>query len=174
MVKAKREAEFPEVRRPERSIWVEPTIGDIDEFDRRYIQSSKELAVDIETSGELVTCIGLAPTASMALVIPFYDSRRKDKCYWPTPKAEQGAWLSVRNILQRRSPPKVFQNGLYDITFLKRAMNISVAGAEHDTMLLHHALQPESLKALGHLGSLYTDEGSWKAEHSFRTIKRDQ
>ena len=29
-------------------------------------------------------------------------------------------------------------------------------------MLLHHALQPESLKALGFLGSLYTDEGPWK------------
>ena len=29
-------------------------------------------------------------------------------------------------------------------------------------MLLHHALQPESPKALGYLGSLYTDEIAWK------------
>jgi len=174
LMKARREAEFPEVRRPEREIWVEPSLGDIDDFDKKYIQRAKGLSVDIETNGELITCIGFAPSASLALVVPFYDGRRKDKSYWPSVQAERGAWQLVRSILERGKPPKVFQNGLYDISFLKRTMNINVAGAEHDTMLLHHALQPESLKALGHLGSLYTDEGSWKAEHSFKTIKRDQ
>jgi len=43
-----------------------------------------------------------------------------------------------------------------------------------DTMLLHHALQPESLKSLGFLGSVYSDEGSWKQLRRGRTtIKRD-
>jgi len=29
-------------------------------------------------------------------------------------------------------------------------------------MLLHHAMQPEMEKGLGFLGSLYTNEPSWK------------
>ncbi len=42
-------------------------------------------------------------------------------------------------------------------------------------MLLHHALQPESLKGLGYLGSVYTDHGSWKQERKMNeTIGRDK
>jgi len=54
-------------------------------------------------------------------------------------------------------------------------VGIRVLGAAHDTMLLHHALQPESLKGLGFLGSIYTDHGPWKAERKGTdTIKRDE
>lgn len=43
-----------------------------------------------------------------------------------------------------------------------------------DTMLLHHALQPEALKSLGYLGSIYTDEGNWKQmREKVKTIKRE-
>ena len=69
---------------------------------------------------------------------------------------------------------KVFQNGLYDIAFLWRSAGCAVRGAEHDSMLLSHALQPESLKGLGYLGSIYCDEGAWKSERRKpKTIKRD-
>jgi hypothetical protein len=53
-------------------------------------------------------------------------------------------------------------------------MHIKVYGATEDTMLLHHALQPEMLKNLGFLGSIYSDQGTWKgmAKHG-KTIKRD-
>jgi len=42
-------------------------------------------------------------------------------------------------------------------------------------MLLHHALQPESLKGLGYLGSIYTNEHNWKImrDRVTKTIKRD-
>jgi hypothetical protein len=68
---------------------------------------------------------------------------------------------------------KIFQNGLYDIAFIWRAWKIPVMNAEEDTMLLHHALQPESLKSLGYLGSIYTDEGPWKSMREVKTIKRE-
>jgi hypothetical protein len=43
-------------------------------------------------------------------------------------------------------------------------------------MLLHHALQPESEKSLGFLGSIYTGEASWKLmrQRGKTTIKRDE
>ena len=81
----------------------------------------------------------------------------------------------TRNILGDIKIKKAFQNGLYDISFLWRAYGIRVMGAEHDTMLLHHALQPESLKGLGFLGSIYTDHGAWKQMRGkVATIKGDE
>ena len=72
--------------------------------------------------------------------------------------------------------PKVFQNGLYDISFLWRSYRIKTVNAEHDTMLLHHALHPESPKGLDFLGSVYTNHASWKLmrPRGKQTIKRDE
>jgi hypothetical protein len=62
---------------------------------------------------------------------------------------------------------------MYDIAFLWRAYGVKVMNADEDTMLLHHALYPESEKSLGYLGSIYTDEGSWKRMRKTDTIKED-
>lgn len=172
--KARREAEFPEVRRPKREIWIEPTIEDMEEFYARYILHCKLLAVDIETAGNRVTCIGFSPRHTAALVIPFDDTRRKGRSFWPTIALECSAWSFVRRVLENPNIRKVFQNGLYDIAFLWRSVGIPVYGAEEDTMLLHHALQPEALKGLGYLGSIYSDESAWKTERKVTTIKRDE
>ena len=111
---------------------------------------------------------------SVALVVPFFDPRRARRSYWPTVEDERLAWRFVKRVLEAPKPAKLFQNGLYDIAFLWRAYGIGVRGAEEDTMLLHHALQPEALKGLGYLGSLYTDEGSWKHMRVTETIKKDE
>lgn len=171
LIKAKRESEYAEIRRPPRSIWIEPTLADLYEFERRYIRD--RLSVDIETAGTHITCFGLCPQPDVALVIPFYDPRGKGKSYWQTAADEREAWVFIRRLMEDRTISKTFQNGLYDIAFTLRSKGIRVFGAEHDTMLLHHALQPESLKGLGFLGSVYTDEGSWKDMRKVETIKRD-
>lgn len=81
----------------------------------------------------------------------------------------------VRDILCDGSIPKLFHNGLYDITFLARAYGILVRGCAEDSMLAQHSLQPESLKGLGYLGSIYTDHGPWKVERKgTTTIGRDK
>lgn len=174
LMKAKREAEFPEIRRPQREIWIEPTKDDIDAFIHTHVMECAILSVDIETAGDQVTCIGLSPRPDLALVVPFLDARKKGRSYWPDTATEARVWHSIKGVLEDRTIKKVFQNGLYDIAFLWRSLGIKVYGAKEDTMLLHHALQPESLKALGFLGSVYTDEGPWKHErHGTKTIKRD-
>lgn len=173
LMKARREMEYPEIRRPKREIWIEPTIADLEEFYDRFIQTGRLVTVDIETSGHQITCIGFAPSSSVALVVPFYDSRRKGKSYWASKEDECRAWSFARRILEAPQIYKTFQNGLYDIAFLWRSVGIRVLGAAEDTMLLHHALQPESLKSLGFMGSVYTDEGAWKSMRKSETIKRD-
>jgi uracil-DNA glycosylase len=170
--KARRESAYPEIRRPVREIWIEPTLGDIREFDERFIRDCERLSIDIETIGRDITCIGFAPHKRISIVIPFIVLGRTGRAYWPDVSTEREVWNIVRDIL-RRPTPKTFQNGLYDIAFLWRAARIAVHGAEDDTMLLHHALYPESLKGLGYLGSVYTDEGSWKQMRHNETIKRE-
>lgn len=175
LIKAKRESAFGEIRRPKREIWIEPTLEDINEFYETKIAKASKLSVDIETSGNQITCIGFSPEPNCAIVIPFFDERKKKRSYWPSAAIESQVWQIVRRILELPKPPKVFQNGLYDIAFLWRSVGIKVLGAEHDTMLLHHALQPEALKGLGYLGSIYADEGAWKQERGkVTTIKRDE
>src|ERR1017187_5833496 len=118
LMKAKREQGFPEVRRPKREIWIEPTVEDIERFYNEHILECGLLAVDIETSGNQVTCIGFSPLPGLALVVPFLDPRKKKRSYWPTNEVEQQAWELVKTILVDRTIRKTFQNGLYDIAFL--------------------------------------------------------
>jgi uracil-DNA glycosylase len=174
LMKAKREAEFPDVRRPPCEIWIEPTLEDIRTFIDDYITGCDLLSVDIETAGTRVTCIGFAPSSSRAIVIPLDDERAKGGSYWKTRTDEAHAWRLIQSVLVDASIPKLFQNGLYDIAFLWRAYGIGVKGCAEDTMLLSHSLQPESLKGLGYLGSIYTDHSAWKDDHRKNTtIKRD-
>ena len=172
LIKANREQHFPEIKRPSRKIWIEPTLEDLYEFEKRYINHASCLAVDIETAGIHITLIGFAPTPEIAIVIPFPYPGRSRRTYWPDVNTEVQVGKYIASIL-RGQIPKVFQNGLYDIAFLWRSAIMKGYNAEHDTMLLHHALQPESLKGLGFLGSVYTDEGNWKSMRVKTTIKRE-
>jgi DNA polymerase len=173
--KARRESVFPEVVRPSRQIWIEPSLSDIEAFYDTYIPGCQVLSCDIETVGDQITCIGFAPNSTISLVIPFTDQRRNSGSYWPTRADELAAWGYVRRFLEAPCE-KVFQNGLYDISFLWRSYKLRVVNCEHDTMLLHHSLQPESPKGLAFLGSVYTNEASWKLMRPRHktTIKKDE
>ncbi len=174
LMKAKAQSEFPELRRPQREIWIEPTVSNIANFFTNYCYNCALLSVDIETYGSRITCIGFSPSPDVALVIPFEPGLNGDKSYWSSPEDETVVWQMIKSLLQNASIPKLFQNGLYDIAFLWRSMKIGVRGAAEDSMLLHHALQPEMNKSLGFLGSLYTDERQWKNMRKWdSTIKRD-
>lgn len=175
LAKAPHESTFPEVRRPACSIWIEPDLDDLERFYNEYIIGCKILSVDIETSGNQITCIGFGPRKEIAMVVPIHDDRAKGGSYWPTPESEQQCWAFIRRVLEDKSIPKLFQNGAFDLAFIWRTTGIRTRNAAEDTMLLHHALLPESLKGLGFLGSVYTDHGPWKTERKANlTIKRDE
>lgn len=171
--KAKREQEFPDVRRPHRFIHIEPTLTDLIEFEYKYIRPSQSLSIDIETKGDQITCIGFAPSTERCLVVPFHDRKKADGNYWPTLGDEIKAWEWVRRICAL-DKHIVGQNFVYDMHFLWRRYGITVPSATDDTMLLHHALQPEMEKGLGFLGSVYTDEAVWKfMREKHETVKRE-
>lgn len=178
LAKAKRESAFPEIRRPECTVYVEPSLADMEWFFNEHLISARSIAFDIETSGNQITCIGFAPSRDIALVVPFVDNRNTDEdsrgSYWKDAVSECKAWAFVRRVLDLPCP-KFGQNTLYDIHFLWRGYGITVRNYTDDTMLLHHALQPESQKGLGFLGSVYTNHSSWKTMRTkVLTLNKDK
>lgn len=172
LAKAERHSHDPSFVRPAREIWIEPTLEDLAEFERRYMTDPfQPCGIDIETAFGTITEIGFAPSPSHAIVVPFYC--RSNGNYWRKLVDEVAAWQWVEHQLSALRQP-VFQNGLYDINYLWRTIGIKTLWAGEDTMLLHHALQPEMKKGLGFLGSVYTDEPPWKTMRTDNTtLKRE-
>ncbi len=174
MMKARKQMEFPEVRRPSRHIWLEPSLEDMERFYAEFLVPASYISFDIETFANQITCIGFAPSPQTAIVIPIIDYRKPGNSYWPDAGIERLVWDFIRKVLALPQP-KVGQNGIYDMRFLWDTYKIPVRNYAEDTMLLHHALQPESEKGLGFLGSVYTDEPAWKLMRGkTATIKRDE
>lgn len=175
LIKARREAQTTELVRPRRQILVSPTPAEIGQWVSETLVSPPPLlAVDIETANGQITCIGFARSRSEALVVPFVDRSQAGYSYWPSPEDEHWAWTQV-DVLLSSSVPKVFQNGLYDLQYLLR-WGLRPQACLEDTMLLHHSLFPELQKGLGFLGSIYTNESSWKLMRRKRpdSEKRDE
>jgi DNA polymerase len=171
--KAEKEARFPEVRRPNRTIYVPECLDDLYSFERQWIADSDSLSIDVETAGNQITYFGVAPTTSVALVIPILDERKADKSYWPDLKTEVAVWQWIASIASLPRAKVVGQNFNYDLKFLFQSYGIPVLHANHDTMLLHHAMQPELEKGLGFLGSIYTNELAWKFMRPKHTLKKE-
>lgn len=183
-IKALRESESPEYIRPRRRIWIEPTIEDLHLFYKQHIEKLEKdpslglLSCDIETARQKwITCISFAPDPWNAITVPFVDPYREHYHYWDTPEAEAEAWLWV-NARLTGPARKVGQNFLYDMQYLirKAPFPIHVRHLVEDSMLKHHALQPEMPKALDFLGSVYTNEAAWKTmrPRGTKTEKREE
>lgn len=173
--KARREMEFSHIYSPLRKIFVVETIDDLNLLRSRALNASW-CSFDIETNSLEMTCIGFAFTEDEAWVVPFVDQRKPKFAFWSAPELEHIAHDTVRFVLAQPSI-KVAQNGLYDLQWLAMKYGAFVNLTEsHDTMLLHHALQPELEKGLGFLGSVYTNSPAWKTmrPRGKHSIKREE
>lgn len=170
--KAKRQSEFPELRRPQRWLHLRPTIEDLEDFWQQYILPASALSVDIETKSPMITCVGIAPSPDRALVIPFFDGETKSGNYWATAREEKIAWAFVERCINHEGKRVFGQNFQYDVQYLWRMMGIPAKSWSDDTMLMHHALQIEMDKGLGFLASIYSEELAWKFMHKRRVADR--
>ena len=183
-LKAYKEAQYPELRRPSRKILINPTLEEVAQWvGDTLAYPPNVVTVDVETSGGMIDTCGFSRSPSDALVIPFgphrtrkgagyvviYPERdgKRVNSYW-SPEEEVQVWRHVKRLLD--SPiPKAMQNGLYDIQYLMKVLGIP-NNCLHDTMLAWHSLYPELPKSLGFLGSVLTNDVAWK---QFRTAKSD-
>lgn len=171
LMKAQREAQFPELRRFARKVVYSATLDEI----ALWYEANKHadvLACDTETGAGQIKCISFAASPSEALVIKFVDLGKPSGCHWDYAADEAAAWRWVRRILALKGA-KLFQNGLYDLQYLWR-MGITPTNCTEDTMLLHHSMFPELQKGLGFLGSIYCNEPPWKTMRRQESFKRDE
>jgi hypothetical protein len=75
------------------------------------------------------------------------------------------AWKFIFDLLA--SHEVLGQNFLYDLWYLVDS-GLQLARYKHDTMLKHHAYEPEIAKDLGFMGSIYTNETVWKQQRPKR------
>lgn len=173
LMKAHREMQFPEVRRPQRQIAINPTLAEFEVFVQEMeLRPPALLSVDIETGGGMIKCIGFAPSRGTAMVIPLCDPRSW-RSVW-THGEELRVWELIKQLLES-DIPKLGQNFLYDLQYILK-MGIRPQACLHDTMLLHHSHFPEMQKGLGFLASIYTNESAWKLmnRHKPDSVKRDE
>ena len=171
--KALRESASSEFKRRRRVIRVPDTLFEALTL-IHSLWASEELAIDIETRFRTIESISFSPDPDISCVFVFYDKAKPGRSVW-SKKEEVQIVGAIRRLLM--SPiPKTFQNGLYDVQYIWVCWKCPTRGLLHDTMLLHHSLQPELPKTLGFLGSVYTDEMAWKllrAQVDSETTKRE-
>lgn len=171
---AQREGKFPEVKRPERQVLINPTITEVRDW---LAKPTYRLSVDLETKKNQIEMVGLARSRSEAIVIPFVDMGRPGRSYWPA-ELEVEVWRLLKRPLEDPGIWKVFQNGLFDLQYFWRRSPIRPKGCYEDSMLLSHSLFPEMQKGLGFLGSIHTSEASWKLwrgqNADIEELKRDE
>jgi uracil-DNA glycosylase len=170
LLKAKRESETRRLSRPSRVITLAPFLADIAEFYERHVIPAPFISLDVETKSDQITEVGIATSPRRAIVIPFWGRAKPN--YWETKEAELEAWAWVRRILQEK--PTIGQNLQYDMQYFYRKYGITTPNFIGDTMLAAHTLQPEMKKGLGFLGSIYTDEPSWKFMRTDHTTLKQE
>lgn len=161
LIKAKRQREFPDIRRPQREIHINASVPEMYEFFEKYLRNAEIISYDTETAHKQITCISFAVSIDRAIVVNFVDYTKPGYNHYDTMEEEVAAWRFVFMVLNTTAA-KLAQNGLYDMQYLWVKHGIPVKNPMHDTMLLHHALYIEMVKNLGFLGSIYTDEAAWK------------
>ncbi len=149
-----------------RTLWLAPTLADMEQFYEEHLVNADCITVDIETAKGQITDIGFGVSSDLAISIPFVDYRQPNRCYWRTFDAEICAWGWVKRVLALPQP-KLFQNGPYDCFWLAR-YGFRVRNYRFDTRLAQHIRAPELPKDLAYMASIYTKSGPWKllADHS--------
>lgn len=170
LLKARAYADGTYITPPNREIWINPTLLEVMDFNAKFIQPSTTIGVDIETHWveRLIRCVGISPDAEHCLVVPFTHPHWESNSYsyWRgEDEVKIRCWLG--KLLADPTKKKLYHNGAYDIQWLANEGLFS-RGEVEDTMILHHALQPELPKKLGVLGSLYTNEIAWKNMANFK------
>lgn len=131
------------------------------------------VVADIETARGLLTCIGFAVSASMAMTIPFVRLvGTAFESYWT--EAEEHAIVSrIRRLFSHRNCLVEGQNFLYDTQYIAAFWGV-VPRIAFDTMLAHHLLFPGTPKGLDYLSSLYCKyHWYWKDDGKEWDLKDD-
>jgi len=149
----KKESASPYIYRRDRRHLIDPTEYEIQQY-CGFIKANPQfpLAIDIETWGNTLSCVGFAHSPDYSITIT------------TTIKEQRERYLPYIKWLCETPNEKILQNGLYDTYWLK-PFGIELKNWFWDTMAMHHALDPSDEHALDYLCSIYIrDYRYWKDE----------
>lgn len=167
--KIARECQYPDIRIPERNIIINPTIEQLEIYYGQILDEGI-CAVDIETPGGVLDCIGFSYTPESAIVVSMRERDWGDQ--W------LNTWDIVRSIIGHEDIMKVTQNGHFDMCWLADE-GMDIGGWQWDTLAMSHALDATEKHALDYQASVLTNEPYWKdeskgADGKFGKVPREQ
>lgn len=152
----------PELLTDNTKITIKPAFEQVLQF-YELIKTKQHAAFDIEATPEFVSCFSLAiydDDKIKSMSVPLLDNRGS---YWST-EEEVKIWRGLAEILGSASIRKIMQNGMFDIMYVLRTMDIKTENFYFDTMLAQHICYTELPKGLGYLTSIYTNYPAYKDE----------
>jgi len=137
----------------------------LDEILKFYalIKSKEYVTFDIEATPEFITCFSFAiyhKDKIISMSIPFMNNQGN---YWSV-EEEIKVWIGLAEILNSPDIKIICQNGMFDLMFILRTMNIKTDNFYFDTMLAQHRCYTELPKGLDYLTSTYTYYPYYKDE----------
>lgn len=141
----------------DRTIYLPDTVKDLYAFTEQFV--GDEIVFDVETNkGCRITEFSLATSSTCCLYVQLED--RNYRSIW-SEEDELGIWLWLHRLARMEDLAWGFHNATYDLTYLDK-YGIRPRGPIFDTMLRHHAFQPEWEKSLGFLASMHVPTRAWK------------
>lgn len=155
-----------EVKSPDYQFVIRPqykqVIDTLDTLQEASRMGGLKLAVDIETRGGHIACIGLAWNSFQAICIPLMCVEDRDG-YWNETAEGEIIWR-LKELLTNPRVEIIGQNFIYDAQYFAKHYGY-VPNTKWDTMLMHHVMFPGTPKGLDYLSSLYCQfHVYWKDE----------
>lgn len=140
--RVQREATFHEIRQPQREHIINPTRQQIEEYCHVVYRwgGKARMAVDIETWGNTLSCVGFACSPLKSITIPLTGKGKEN--------------LPFVKWLCECEAEKVLCNGGYDWYWLD-ANGVQLCNYYRDVQSMHHALDPAESHSLDFLASIY-------------------
>lgn len=151
--KIKLEAQTRDIHRRYRTHFIEPAPYEVGQYVEFILRNPHlPLAVDIETWGKSLTCVGFSHDQDYSITVPTHTKEMRE--------------LNLGHVLRLCGSPneKILQNGLYDAYWLEE-YGIKLKNYVWDLLCMHHAINPADEHSLDYLSSIYLPEHRyWKDE----------
>lgn len=152
----------PELLNDNTDIRINPTLDEVLKF-YALVKNKEYVAFDIEATPKFITCFSLAVYHEGKIISTSIPLMNNQGNVWSI-EEEIKVWTGLAEILENPETKIICQNGMFDVMFILRTMNIKTDNFFFDTMLAQHRCYTELPKGLDYLTSAYTYYPYYKDE----------
>ena len=163
LLRAKKESEYPEIRRTARNVTVRPNFNQSVSFLNHCYEvglHGQTIGIDIEVINGEVDCISFGWSPYDSVSIPFRYSQGD----YFNPDEELEIMLLVAKIVQEERISKVGANFIFDLQFLYHKYGIRPRGTLHCTQIAQKISYPDFPAGLDAVTTMHTDIPYYKQD----------